>query len=68
MKNASFNNSLATENANLRAENERLARENVALQQLVDAMKQQSASMAALFRGAQPTLEGRRAHAEQSFG
>ncbi len=34
------------------------------LQSTIEGMKQQERSMAALFRGAQPTAEGRYAHAK----
>jgi len=50
----------------LEGENSELREENVRLRMQIDAMKQQEQAMAALFRGAQPTREGRTAHAESN--
>lgn len=50
--------------AYLRGEVINLNKENQNLLRTIQDMRQQEAAMAALFRGAQPTLEGRRAHAQ----
>ncbi len=54
---------LEAEVARLTEELEQEREKSAGLQRQIDAMRQQEASMAALFHGAQPTIEGRLAHA-----
>ncbi|MBU0613242.1 hypothetical protein KKB10_04475 [Patescibacteria group bacterium] len=49
--------------ARLTKELEQERSSNATLRQQIETMEQQERNMAALFRGAQPTIEGRIAHA-----